>query len=929
MPRFFGLSAMPTTLLNSILGAFPDRSVPVRGPDRLAVVSPMYNEERGARRALGSLLCQRPLPDELAVSINGSTDGTYGVVVTTLEAFGFQRLSAGPTPTLPATLERWHRPGHAMAVYVVVYRQQTAKSEAINNLVASGLLRAERVLLVDGDTVFDRGFIAALKRNFYRLRWKDGRAVLEDYAVQSGAVTSFVPPGASRTQRVIAAGRSAEYAFSGVLRRGQVRMPGRGSVWGATRLYTVVGCGFAVRRDQLPMPPDTLTEDHDLTLAVQASPCAVERLTPPELAQRGFRLVVEGEEVPFETAFDREDRIEMRHGGNARYVGDALMHTEDPAHVGGFLRQIERWHGGGIENALKRLFGDASERSMTPNVRFTLVAAQIENLLGLLLLLVLPILLALGVAGAISPKAVARNLALWVGLDLIATALMTFAGFYVQARDRGQRRGSALRRGLGRTVQTWLPFLLLKLANPVSFMAAASRVVPAFVGRWRALRRQPVTRTQGVAWERPTTRAVDPRTLGVAATMVTSLLGIFVGVLTLVPGPSLEQLATQRLLARTPLVDMAQHEALPLVAPPGNLIQPPESGASSAPVPLVKASISMPFDPVVDPPGTVPDSGASTRLPVRVVLSPPHAAAFAVRVPGGVAGASSAGSASIASGSSGPVPLGTGAGVSAYCRPAFVRHPSVTPQPFPGAAANYRPLNHFELLMLGRLAPIEPFVEEAATAYHVPVRFLLQVLINESYLNPLAVGETGDKGLSQMTSDALTLVRAISEDPSSPYYNPHLVDQRFNVFDPDFSICAGAAKLAWAMAKPAVTNQKMAYALYINPVYGLTRNGVINGKLQAPVDAMVRLGPLVDALGSAYHAYRNDPASVAPAERALIGVSTAVAQGTLGLPAAYRQSRAVVTEHGVDDRPLYDAVIQRLFAGTRADAVGPMQASAP
>ncbi len=928
MPRFFGLSAMPTTLLNSIFAALPDRSMPVRGPDRLAVVSPMYNEERGARRALGSLLSQRPLPDELAVSINGATDGTYRVVIATLEAFGFQRLSSEHATALPATLERWHRPGHAMAVFVVVYGQQTAKSEAINNLVASGILRAERVLLVDGDTVFDRGFIAALERNFYRLRWQDDEAVLEDYAVQSGAVTSFVPPGASHTQRLISAGRAAEYAFSGVLRRGQVRIFGRGAVWGATRLYTVVGCGFAVRRDQLPMPPDTLTEDHDLTLAVQSSPRTVERLTAPELTRRGFRLVVEGKEVPFEAAFDREDRIELRHGGNARYVGDALMHTEDPAHVGGFLRQIERWHSGGIENVLKRLFGGPSQRAITPNVRFTLIAAQIENLLGLLLLLVVPVLLGLGVVGALAARDVVWGLALWVVLDLAAMGLMSFSGFYVQARDRRHGRWGAARRALGRTVRSWLPFMLLRVANPVSFVAAASRVVPAFVRRWRDLRQQPETRTSGVSWERPTTRTVDPRTLGVAATMVTSLVGIFVGVMALVPGLSVEQLATQQLLERAVHVDMAQHAALPL----GTLARIPdpryEAGTMVTP-PLFKASIVLPLAGTGKPLGALPSSSASTSVPVRVVLKVPAAVALVGPRPGGVSGSISSSPTSIGSGSSVPTPPSSGAGVSVYCRPAFVRHPLATPQPLPGAAANYRPLNHFELLMLGRLAPIEPFVEEAATAYHVPVRFLLQVLINESYLNPLAVGETGDKGLSQMTSDALTLVRAISEDPSSPYYNPHLVDQRFNVFDPDFSICAGAAKLAWAMAKPAVTNQKMAYALYINPVYGLTRNGVINGKLQAPVDAMVRLGPLVDALGSAYHAYRNDPASVAPAERALIGVSTAVAQGTLGLPAAYRQSRAVVTEHGVDDRPLYDAVIQRLFAGTRADAVGPMQASAP
>ncbi len=921
MPNFFGLSAMPTTLLNAALSTLPDRSLPVRGPDRLAVVSPMYNEEAGARRALASLLSQRSLPDELAVSINGSTDATHEVVSATLERFGFQRRSVEQAPGLNASLERWHREGDAMAVLVLVYAQQTAKSEAINNLVASRILRAERVLLVDGDTVFDREFIAALENNFYRLRWIDGRPVLEDYALQSGSVTSFVPAGARPTQRFIAAGRSAEYAFASVLRRGQVRTPGDGGLWGASRLFTVVGCGFAVRKDVLPMPPDTLTEDHDLTLTVQAVPRRVERLSPAELSARGFRVVVEGKEVPFERAFDRDDVIEMRRGGNARFVGDARMYTEDPAHAGGYLRQIERWHGGGIQNAMKRLLGEPGDRSMSANVRFTLLGAQLENLLGLLLLLLVPVMLALGVMGAMGSNALVRNLALWVGIDLVATGLMTFAGFYAQARDAHRRRGPALGFATRKAFQTWLPYMVLKVANPVSFVAAASSVVPAYFRERRAVRRRLVERTQGVAWERPTSRGVDARTVGTAATMLTSLTAVFVAILALAPASGADQVATQRMLARTPRLDMAQHEWLPLragqVAP---VLMPGRSGTAT--VPVLQASIALPLDPVQRSVRPLEAPEARATLTGTVALRPP-AAFVRLDAATGSGRAGGATASAVSAASAAPLPA-----LSDYCRPSYLRHPSVVAHTLPGTADAYRPLNHFELLMLGRLAPIEPYVQQAATAYGVSARLLLQVLINESYLNPLAVGETGDKGLSQMTSDALTLLRAVSGDVNGPLYNPHLLSGSFNVFDPDFSICAGAAKLAWAVDKPVAKDDALAYALYINPVHGVTRSGAIVANLKGPVEAMVHLGPLVDALGSAYAAYRADPASLALPERQLVGVSADVAAGKIGLAAAYERSQAIVAASGVDDAAMYATVLQRLFSGSRASVSPDARASA-
>ena len=91
---------------------------------------------------------------------------------------------------------------------------------------------------------------------------------------------------------------------------------------------------------------------------------------------------------------------------------------------------------------------------------------------------------------------------------------------------------------------------------------------------------------------------------------------------------------------------------------------------------------------------------------------------------------------------------------------------------------------------------------------------------------------------------------------------------------------------------------------------------------------MVRLGSLVDALGSTYAAYRADPTSLAAPERQLVAVSADVAKGELDLAAAYQRSRAIVASCGVEDGPLYEAVQQRLFSGSRAAGASNTRASA-
>ena len=836
MPITPGLAAIPSVLVNTALSLVPDASYAVRSADSLAVISPMYNEEAGAERALRSLLGQSTLPEELALSINGGSDDTYGVVARLLREEGYERREVRDISLLQARAETWLSPANPLRVTVVDYRAKTSKSDSINNLVAHGFVAADRVLVVDGDTVFHPDFIRELRDNFYRLHVRTVRGrrevLLEDYALQSGSVTSFAPRGSSWKQVFISRGRQAEYAFAGVLRRGQAKQLGGGPLWGRSRLYTAIGCGFAARRDRFPMPIETETEDHDFTLTVQDQPETLQRVSPADLEARGFRFVIDGRVLRPAEVFDAQDTLTFKRGSSARFVERALMATEDPPHFNGFIRQVERWNGGGQQAVLKRL-----GRRLAPNVRFTLWLSLLENLLGLVVLGLLPLLLALN-HGNPSLGLSGLTLATWLGSDALITGALVAYGFYRQRRARGVGALRALPSALGLSLVTTLPFLVLRYLNPVTYLASATRVVPEHLRRRR--QRPEIT---GVVWERGHARR-RTRSEGVFAFTVSGMAVCALGVVQVAPYLNPVNADAWRLTYRSAYVDLRQHDQVPVMTT--------SVYAMSAPAPE-------------------PDRVAEARSYRR---EPRH--------------------------------------LSAFCDPSYLRSAATERRTLSGDADAYTPLSSWGLMTLARLAPLLAYLETAATAYDIPVGVYLQILLTESYLDPLAIGPSEDKGLSQVTSDALTMLKALALEPSSPYFNPRLVPERFSVFDPDFSLCAGAAKLAWAYEQPGVENDQQAYALYINPLDGFV-GGRVSERHQPLTEEMMRHEPMVAALAATIAAYQEDPGRVSEAERRLLNTARLVSSGRLTLEQAYRASYAVAQANDLGDEAMYEAMFTRYF----------------
>ena len=915
MPPLFGVLASPTVLLNALLSFGRDGSLPVRGPDTVAVVTPMFNEEAGAAKALTSLLTQSEPLDEIAISVNGGSDATLAEGERTLRDHGLEPGDRQPLEPFSAVVQRWHRPTGAGRVIVVNHHQPTSKADSVNIAVLSKLVTARRILVVDGDTVLDAGFVAAMKDGFYRLRsvraasGSERRAsvryVLEDHAILSGSVRPRRPGGGGLAAWWIWLARMGEYAAAAVLRSGQTRRFTRSGPFSGSRLFTVVGCGFVARRETFPMPSDTRTEDHDFTLHVQNLGERRGRVSARSLDERGFRVKVDGAWLPFSTHLGSDTELTAVNGPNARFVDEAVMYTDDPRAVGGLVRQLERWNGGAVESAFKRLADEASRRRLSPNVRFTLASALVENALGLSMLLLIPTLLGLR-HGLLWSDRLATGLTAWLALDFLGLVALTALGFVRAAihglptgpaasggahggRATARRRMMAAITALPRAVVVAVPLQSLRLVNSVSYVAAATRVLPSLLrarpalGAQRRHERFPPpeptpnpARRPGITWERPTalvTRAAYGRTAGTAVVLALVALTAFAGSALVASSVTRHDRSAWRLTYASVRVDKAAHELLPILEP--------QADGWNSPGPAATVFVT----------GTVAWHGAGT----------------------GQAGAGRASGVGPVRALGPLAPLEFGAGLSPYCSPRLLPPGTAGQRHVHGAgAAAYAPLSDFGLLMLARLVPLLAHLEEAAGAYDVDADLLLKVILNESYLDPLAVGPTDDLGLAQVTSDSLTLLRSVSLETGSKFYNTSLITDDFSVFDPAFSLCAGAAKLAWAVSEAGGESEDVAYARYVNPVAGVVRGNVAETHVAA-VAALTALTPLTDRLGSAVAAYRADATGVTEEERSLLDVASAVRSGLLTLPEAYQRTALLVRSLRILDSELYDTVLDRLY----------------
>jgi hypothetical protein len=251
--------------------------------------------------------------------------------------------------------------------------------------------------------------------------------------------------------------------------------------------------------------------------------------------------------------------------------------------------------------------------------------------------------------------------------------------------------------------------------------------------------------------------------------------------------------------------------------------------------------------------------------------------------------------------------------LSSFCDPSFTRLVATQQHIADQASIRfYDQPNRWTNLMLARLVPLVGYIESAATAYNLSPDFLLRILVNESDLNPLAVGPTDDLGLSQVTSDALTLLKGVSSDVKNDFYNPRLFPETFSVFDPDFSICAGAAKLAWAQRQPGVDNELEAYAVYINPIYGL-ENGTMSEVYLLKTEPLSNLRTMSGRLAAVFALYETEPERLSDLERQLVSIAYSVRDRKISLEAAYTKVFDLTVQNNLNDSEMYQRLLSSYF----------------
>ena len=493
--------AAPATMLNLVMGTFPDRTIPVRSNDIVSAILPMYNEGAVAKESLESLLSQTKMPKSIIVSVNGGGtdndfDKTYYVVRDELQSHGYISKEEGLSSTLDSGVETWVHE-YLPEVKVIDHIMQTSKADSVNGAIRQETEGIDRILILDGDTILKEDFLEKMSSNFYRLNIKrtDKGPVfeIEDYGLQSASVQSLRENDKWQA-KLISSARKFEYAFATVVRKGQATVFGNSKLFGNTRLFTATGCGLTARKELYPMPQETLTEDHDFSLKVQDDDKTKRESSRDEIERMGLEFYVNGEWRKARDIMDAQDRVVITKSGNARFVDNAIMYTHDPPSIEGLIRQWERWNGGAIQVMLNS-FGNKKRKA---NTAYATGSANLENI-------IISGAMAAAIAGiamhAANPDIglSMHNLEVGLGIDTSIVAGVAGYGFYLASRAQGYTNAKSALSAIKNTAVNLLPFELTRFIGPVTYLKAMAselytRAKNKLSGR---------EKNENVIWERP------------------------------------------------------------------------------------------------------------------------------------------------------------------------------------------------------------------------------------------------------------------------------------------------------------------------------------------------------------------------------------------------------------------------------------------
>ena len=247
-------------------------------PITFSVVVPAYNEEDGIEACIESILAQTLKPRKVIVVNDGSTDRT------------------------PEILEK--------------YKDRVTVVNLLENTGNKALAMMEAIPYLEGDVVI----------------YTDADSLLHPEAAEKMIIHFFDPrvggvAGSVRSRKynVVTSVRELQYFYGQELYK-----KGMDAVNTVTVIPGSVG---AVRRELFRPSPDTITEDHDLTLSVLES---------------GYRVVFEP---------------------------NAITWTSDPPNIRSYIRQTIRWNAGFFQNLRKHFL------TMPLRVKLQTIVLLLDNTL--------------------------------------------------------------------------------------------------------------------------------------------------------------------------------------------------------------------------------------------------------------------------------------------------------------------------------------------------------------------------------------------------------------------------------------------------------------------------------------------------------------------------------------------------------------------
>ena len=329
----------PIVLAQGVLSYFPSDDQKTTRAERVAVIIPVFNEEKEICQTIDAVLEQTRLPDVLVISENGSRDRTREIITECLADHNVTHQGSEEFQGVRVTK-------YAIGICEILLIEHDKKTgKAISMNFAKTLMRRrglQRVIAIDSDTRLTPTLIQRLMDDFYVIRCiNHSNYEIHERCLVGGIVESKKEQGTGIVGELTHRARCAIHDSTEYLLRG-----GENKTAG----LVMPGCCYGIALEDLDIPERTVTEDMDFTWKMQVAPEQRRSLTLPDVREMGF--LFDGNPLADFLESKGQQSIELVKTSKAYYDIRAVAHTPTPGTIKGLHRQLDRWTYGFIQSMI-------------------------------------------------------------------------------------------------------------------------------------------------------------------------------------------------------------------------------------------------------------------------------------------------------------------------------------------------------------------------------------------------------------------------------------------------------------------------------------------------------------------------------------------------------------------------------------------------